>query len=253
MRVLLINNFCSNFYVLVLLFLDITFIVYIFENITEEKKTRISLISTDQMAYQLFFSEMKNDKNGSFFVVCGSFLNQLFEKKHFLSKKKFPKVLDGGIPNGLCFQKTKEEEYWKQIMEVKRRLKTLEKSSQGKDISYWIILNKRLNLQQPPTSGLCEALRKLTSSELEQNYKLPDGQVITVGAERLRCLDILFKPKFIGFEILIVKGNHKKGYIYVKKKRSNNFFLSLQKQNKKINRNSRTNLITYLVVPLVRN
>jgi len=38
------------------------------------------------------------------------------------------------------------------------------------------------------------------SSEVEKQYELPDGQVITVGAERFRCPEALFKPSFIGKE-----------------------------------------------------
>ena len=40
-----------------------------------------------------------------------------------------------------------------------------------------------------------EALKKsYSSSEYEKNYELPDGRVVTIGNERFRCPEYLFKP-----------------------------------------------------------
>ena len=40
------------------------------------------------------------------------------------------------------------------------------------------------------------------SIEIEKNYELPDGQVITIGNERFRAPEILFQPSMIGREIV---------------------------------------------------
>lgn len=39
-----------------------------------------------------------------------------------------------------------------------------------------------------------------TSSDIEKNYGLPDGNVITVGSERFRAPEVMFKPSLIGIE-----------------------------------------------------
>merc|ERR1719478_680842 len=38
------------------------------------------------------------------------------------------------------------------------------------------------------------------SSDLEKNYELPDGNIVTIGAERFRCPEVMFKPNLIGME-----------------------------------------------------
>merc|ERR1719451_43437 len=45
-----------------------------------------------------------------------------------------------------------------------------------------------------------EMKRAETSSDIEKNYELPDGQIISIGAERFRCPEVLFQPSFIGKE-----------------------------------------------------
>merc|ERR1719273_2931932 len=60
-----------------------------------------------------------------------------------------------------------------------------------------------------------EELKKAeTSSDIEKNFELPDGQIITIGAERFRCPETLFQPSFIGKE---QDGIHKLTYDSIQK------------------------------------
>merc|ERR1712190_617905 len=54
-----------------------------------------------------------------------------------------------------------------------------------------------------------ELTKAETSSDIEKNYELPDGQIITVGNERFRCAEVLFKPNLVGKES---EGIHKLTY-----------------------------------------
>jgi len=53
-----------------------------------------------------------------------------------------------------------------------------------------------------------------SSQDVEKQYELPDGQVITIGAERFRCAEPLFQPNLLGKES---DGIHKLTYDSIQK------------------------------------
>ena len=77
------------------------------------------------------------------------------------------------------------------------------------------------------------------STELEKNYELPDGQVITVGSERFRTPEVLFKPNLIGREFA---GVHQTTYDSIMKVQSH--FYSRTAQPLPRGRRSRLSLLS---------
>merc|ERR1712036_163327 len=82
----------------------------------------------------------------------------------------------------------------------------------GRDLTDHLM--KILSEQGLSMSTSAERAGAAENSDLEKQYELPDGQVITVGAERFRCCEPLFNPSLIGKES---SGIHKLTYDSIQK------------------------------------
>ncbi|KAH7826101.1 conventional actin [Monocercomonoides exilis] len=54
-----------------------------------------------------------------------------------------------------------------------------------------------------------EMEKAASSTAIDKNYEMPDGQILTIGKERFRCPETLFQPNMIGLE---ETGIHEKTY-----------------------------------------
>ncbi|KAF3641224.1 Actin-7 [Capsicum annuum] len=72
----------------------------------------------------------------------------------------------------------------------------------GRDLtdSLMKILTKRCYMFTTTAEREIELETAKSSSFVEKNYELPNGQVITIGAERFCCPEVLFQPSMIGME-----------------------------------------------------